>query len=455
MTGIREVGAVRSSRGAIGRWLALACCVAMLPAGCGRALGKVGQLPPYEEPRAAHNLKVPFPILLLHGIGQKAEVWQGEAISYFSRDLELTFGGDVHGSSPVPGERLAAGDYYTVRFGEAFAPVEQWAREIEGAVRQVREATGAHRVILIGYSMGGLAARVYLTNHVGHHHVKRLVTVGTPHLGTPYARVWSWQRDLAQCVTEGGLVRGPLCSAALDALLQLQGDVPFDAPALADLRRPEDGGTYLQDVNRRVHPLDLDYISIVGQVRVFEDAKQMNTGAFAEPLRRFLSLSGDGPVALLEPGDGVVSAASQDTLNVEFFQSDRSRRRTARTVQVASLHMDHLRQTAEVQRVGLEERPEIRAMGVFQRDRAAVLAVDFVDHIPRQCLVSVTAREGGGATRALAPDGPPEIIATVDGLVARAVVPLTAPGARVDERVVLRLTVTNTFGYTAERTLEW
>jgi pimeloyl-ACP methyl ester carboxylesterase len=435
--------------------LALVLSVALACAGCWGSRGKVGQLPPYEEPRIAHGLKVPFPILLLHGIGQKAEVWQGEATSYFSRDLELAFGGDVHGSGQAAGERLAAGDYYSVRFGEAFANIDQWSREIEGAIRQVREVTGARRVILIGYSMGGLAARVYLTNHVGDHHVKRLVTVGTPHLGSPYARVWSWRRDLAQCVGEGGFVKAPMCSAALDALLRLQGDVPFDAPALADLRRPEDGGTYLQDVNRRVHPLDLEYISIVGQVRVFEDVKQMNAGALAEPLRRFLSLSGDGPLALLEPGDGVVSAESQDALNVEFFQSDRSRRRTARTVQVSSVHMDHLRQTAEVQRVGLEERTEIRGMGVFQRDRAAVLAVDFVDHIPRQCVVSVTAREGGGAPRPFVPEEPPEIIATADGLVARAIVPLTAPGGRVNERVVLRVTVTNTFGYTAERTLEW
>jgi pimeloyl-ACP methyl ester carboxylesterase len=435
--------------------LALVLPVALACAGCWGPLGKVGQLPPYEAPRAAHGLKVPYPILLLHGMGQKAEVWRGAATSYFSRDLELTFGGDVHGSEQAPGERLAAGDYYSVRFAEAFAPVDRWAREIEGAVRQVREATGAHRVILIGYSMGGLAARVYLTNHVGDHHVKRLVTVGTPHLGSPYARVWSWRRDLRQCVGEGGFVKGPMCSAALEALLQLQGDVPFDAPALADLRRPEDGGTYLQEVNRRVHPLDLDYISIVGQVRVFEDAKQMNTGALAEPLRRFLSLRGDGPAALLEPGDGIVSAESQDALNVEFFQSDRSRRRTARTVQVSSVHMDHLRQTAEVQWAGLEERPEIRGMGVFQRDRAAVLAVDFVDHIPRQCVVAVTAREGGGAPRTLVPEGPPAVIVTADGLVARAIVPLTAPGARVNEGVVLRVTVTNTFGYAAERTLEW
>ncbi len=42
---------------------------------------------------------------------------------------------------------------------------------------------------IIGHSMGGLIARHYVQNHGGDRRVKSLITLGTPHLGTPTALI--------------------------------------------------------------------------------------------------------------------------------------------------------------------------------------------------------------------------------------------------------------------------
>ncbi len=64
-------------------------------------------------------------------------------------------------------------------------------------IKKVRAATGADKVILVGHSMGGLAAREYLQRYEAGQHrwwidpsapdghkIAKLVTIGTPHLGT-------------------------------------------------------------------------------------------------------------------------------------------------------------------------------------------------------------------------------------------------------------------------------
>lgn len=69
-------------------------------------------------------------------------------------------------------------------FNDIDGYVEQLARRIEA----VCAAAGTERLILIGHSMGGLAARAYLRRH-GNVRVAKLVTLGTPHHGSQLARL--------------------------------------------------------------------------------------------------------------------------------------------------------------------------------------------------------------------------------------------------------------------------
>lgn len=66
------------------------------------------------------------------------------------------------------------------------ADIDHYAAGIERRIDTVLAATGADQVILIGHSMGGLAARAYLRRH-GASKVARLVTLGSPHHGSRLA----------------------------------------------------------------------------------------------------------------------------------------------------------------------------------------------------------------------------------------------------------------------------
>ena len=76
----------------------------------------------------------------------------------------------------------------TVNLEPIFGDIDAYAEVVHRAVEKLRAATGAARVVLVGHSMGGLAARVYLRKH-GDAHVARIVTLASPHHGTIFGRL--------------------------------------------------------------------------------------------------------------------------------------------------------------------------------------------------------------------------------------------------------------------------
>lgn len=72
------------------------------------------------------------------------------------------------------------------------ARAEMWMQRIE----RVMEETRAERLTLIAHSMGGLDARYLITKMGLHEHVGALVTVATPHHGTPVASLMLDQPSL-------------------------------------------------------------------------------------------------------------------------------------------------------------------------------------------------------------------------------------------------------------------
>ncbi len=63
------------------------------------------------------------------------------------------------------------------------------ARQLGWFVDQVRAATGASEVDIVGHSMGGVVARYYVTLAGGDGAVANLVTLGSPHAGTDVSRI--------------------------------------------------------------------------------------------------------------------------------------------------------------------------------------------------------------------------------------------------------------------------
>lgn len=436
-------------------------CTCLLLVGvsaCTTLPSRLSSLPEYSAPRPVTTMKVPYPIVLLHGLGQKADVWNGAATKYFTNDLGLSFGGVLKvekGKILSKGAGGGDADFYVVNFSDPHDSIDAWSSELDVCMKHIIAETGADRAIIIGYSMGGLAARSYLTKRYTDHRVKRLITVGTPHLGSPFARVWTWKTQLSACAANGNVIASTACSAALSAIQGTEGDVPYNAPAVRDLRRPEDGGVYLQRLGKLAHPLDVEYVSVVGEVDMVDGAQRLTEGWIQELLRKVLSVAGGGFAAVFEPGDGVVSAKSQNIMNIEYFTVDQHRRRAGRVVTVPSVHVEHLQSSIEVQRIALEEKPEYRGSSVVRVGDSPYFILDITDHIPTLCTLELTATLNNGTTMSIPTTSvKPILVRTRDGIVARYGITLPE-SCVVSPKVILKYRVTNGFGYTVSGSAEW
>ncbi len=135
---------------------------------------------------------------------------------------------------------LARFNVATVNIHPVFGSIDLYAEEIHAAVEKLRAATGAARVVLVGHSMGGLAARAYLRRH-GDAAVARVITLATPHHGTIFgalghgANAREMRKDCKYLTTLAGaetveLRRRFVCIATADDNLV----VPRSSPLLPD-----------------------------------------------------------------------------------------------------------------------------------------------------------------------------------------------------------------------------
>ncbi len=175
------------------------------------------------------NLKLPYPIIFIHGLNSKSDKWDPTTnwmysqygLSYGGRiDFCLNFDGNVTTANknfyPTTGADIAlftdpanlvVGDYYYLNFDIALdgalypnssypymvysnqQAIAKQGAALKYAIQYVLQKTGKEKVIIMGHSMGGLAAREYLQNPSlwqpdGQHHIAKLATTGTPHGGS-------------------------------------------------------------------------------------------------------------------------------------------------------------------------------------------------------------------------------------------------------------------------------
>jgi predicted alpha/beta hydrolase family esterase len=106
------------------------------------------------------------PIVLVHGVMVNDGVW-------FTMRRYLA--------------RHAVGAVYTINYGPPYADIEHFAEQLGAKIESVCAATSATRVLLVCHSMGGLVARAYLRQR-GPARIERIITIGTPHHGSLFAR---------------------------------------------------------------------------------------------------------------------------------------------------------------------------------------------------------------------------------------------------------------------------
>jgi len=119
--------------------------------------------------RARLHLATPargLPVLLVHGYGANGGFWVQLA-------AQLKAQGYSHA---------------TVDLEPVFGDIDDYAQQLEQAVRALLAACGSDKVVIVAHSMGGLVARAWL-RRFGAARVARIITLGTPHHGTDLAHM--------------------------------------------------------------------------------------------------------------------------------------------------------------------------------------------------------------------------------------------------------------------------
>ncbi len=405
---------------------------------------------------------IPYPIILLHGLGQKADVWNESAVGYYKKELGLHFGGQLiapNGKCSLKPSGDALGDFFTASFSNPVDSVNGWVQQLEKFIPIVLERTKAQKVILIGYSMGGLAARTYLTRHIKDHKVQRLITIGTPHQGSALAKVWKWKTAVKSLLAGNpNIIARTAVQPLLSVIEAAEQDVPFNSPAVRDLMRPQDGGKFIAALNNAEHPLDVEYISVVGAVDILREVKELNTSAAQELFRRLLSVIGFGPEALFESGDGVVSVASQTINEIPWFKQNLARQRISRTVTLGSVHTEHLRNSAEIQKITLEDKPEFKGAEFYVGNNGKpTLLIEFSDLLPPSlCEISASFRDKDGNKRGITiPRGNAILIQKPDGTTVSAAMVEFPTEMSFEQNIAIEFTVKNSFGNIFTSSKQW
>ncbi|MDP9117785.1 MAG: lipase [Actinomycetota bacterium] len=126
----------------------------------------VALLPSPAHPRRPVQQAVPGPLLLVPG-----------------------YGGSVASLQPLASYLRAAGkDVSVVTLpGDALGDLDAQAVALGRAVSAALQRTGASSVDIVGYSAGGVVARLYARSHGGAAVARRIVTLGAPQHGTQLA----------------------------------------------------------------------------------------------------------------------------------------------------------------------------------------------------------------------------------------------------------------------------
>ncbi len=203
----------------------------------------------------------PYPVIFIHGLASSAQGAWGPAVKWLDAAGWIG-GGDLQvvPGAGVTGLTNASADYFFMNMSDwqrlpspsQSLTLQQQGLEVAAIVRRVRAATGATKVVLVGHSMGGLAARAYVqslgTNRYAGD-VARLVTVGTPHLGSELATIL---RDV--------VLEYPILVGFFDGLR-----FDFGSVAVNDLRPGSTSLTRLNTLNgATAPPNDIAYTLIAG-----------------------------------------------------------------------------------------------------------------------------------------------------------------------------------------------
>lgn len=246
------------------------------------------------------------PVIFIHGLDSSADTWVSYR-NYLINNAGWLFGGiptydpetktvNINCPSDLDFPNACsggAGSFYTLNFSNnQDLTLDVLGGELADIVKAVlANNPGTTKVILIGHSSGGLAARGYLqglarvldsTSTIPYREdVAKLITVGTPHQGSFWAQACHANLDLFDIINNVGI-----CDL-------LPGDIDSDSIAVQELQPDSAALNTLNDLINHPLPISVLYVSIIG------------TG---QPTLT--------SIVDFQDGDGIVSESSQDLINL-------------------------------------------------------------------------------------------------------------------------------------------
>lgn len=225
------------------------------------------KLPEAQAPKLAR------PVLFLHGFMGVAREFD-EISQWLSREGQNTNGGIIRADQLDKVDSKA--NLFALEFSKPYNEMATNAGEIKVAVEAICKATGSDSIDIVAHSKGGLDARTYLMD--ADERVDQVVTVGTPHKGSPLANLELFVREEL-----GRPIKPPIKDPVINRSLR---ELTVDD---TDKRgRPHNG---------RLHELN-------------------NNWDVQSDRAEFMAIAGSGVLTITEPGglswkgDGVVSRKS-------------------------------------------------------------------------------------------------------------------------------------------------
>jgi len=220
------------------------------------------------------------PVVLVHGMGGKPTDWQLPEQDYVAlvREMYATdedfdypsswihlyhYGNDKQGVYNYQGDirEIALGleavvDDLASRYAESFGET------LEGL-----EERDEDRVVdVFGYSMGGLVARQYLIKHQDNHHIRKLITVATPHEGI----YWLGRKESIGTISKVGPDLEEAISGVWDEGMKFwdKSGQPISLESVSALQMVP-GSEFLGFLNLvEWTPLDVRYYTIYGDIDI-------------------------------------------------------------------------------------------------------------------------------------------------------------------------------------------
>ncbi len=227
-------------------------------------------------------------LVLVHGFLSGDKYWR---TSGFTKPLELagwkdagSYNFDPHGMLTPRGINLKQNIFITVNL-----PSEANLQIQEGVLMQYMQHLQMIRkeaVTLIGHSAGGLVARLYIIDPA-HLPVNGLITIATPHLGTPTANI---------AYLAGNSPVGMMVSIAGEEVLQ-------DARGLFSDLKEEKPHNFLYWMNHQPHP-NIHYASIIRKNKAISKPNKYDfiVPPFSQNMNNVWALKNRSGVAFSEDG---------------------------------------------------------------------------------------------------------------------------------------------------------